>query len=247
MQVSIDSKLSGWNSGFGLDSNVTYQIRPSAATQYTINGGATQADFHGEGDMDGNELGIPAQVRVGGLAVLVWHHRSGGAATPQIITFPPGKDFDSVTIGPDGGSMHFVITDRAGTYGDNSGSCNVEIISTKWSAPELDSMKQKLEEILKNNLAQGNAGSAEIQQFDYDGNTNTIQFRVKIHHEQDTDLPLIGRITDYAVDTFAQGSLNLSDISSISSLEVCVGKPGFLGGGAVCVTLTELAALIAAL
>jgi hypothetical protein len=128
--VDVDAKTGSWNSGIGLEPNTAWVIIPSSDSRYTLNGGTTYDNFHGSSDMDGGQLHIPAIVRLGGLAVLVWHHQPGGGAVPEIISFPPGKPFASTSVGPQGGSMFFIICDLPGAYGDNSGTCGVDINPT---------------------------------------------------------------------------------------------------------------------
>lgn len=118
-----------WHGGLVLDANTRYRIVPSPSDHYTINGGATAEHFYGAGTMDGAAISIPANpISLGGLNVLVWHHQPGGAAPlPEIISFFPGTDFARVSVGGDGGSMHFIIGDLPGAYGDNSGLLGVDV------------------------------------------------------------------------------------------------------------------------
>jgi hypothetical protein len=116
-----------WHGGFGLAANTDYLIKPRPNSIYTINGGITGENFHGSAWTDGSAIGV-GQIRLGGLAVLVWHHQADGTAVAQIISFPPGKNYAYAVVGPHGGSIHFLIGDVPGTYADNSGVCEVDVI-----------------------------------------------------------------------------------------------------------------------
>ena len=157
--VAVDVANSSWNSGFSLEPNTSWLIVPSATSTYTLNGGATNDTFHGSSWMDGNEIGIPAQVRLGGLAVLVWHHQSDGNPIPQIITFPPSQSFAEVAVGPNGGSMFFIIADKAATYGDNHGVCEVDIVGTHF-LPSSIFIHAQFHDTHARNVAAGLAQSA---------------------------------------------------------------------------------------
>jgi hypothetical protein len=126
-QVIVDSAHVGWDGNLPLGSFTTWEIIPSSTSKYTIDGGHDQLDFHGSADIDGAPLQIPGHVRLGGLAVLVWHHQPNGSSVPEIFSFPPGTDKAVASIGAQGGSMHFVIVDLPGTYGDNAGTCLVDV------------------------------------------------------------------------------------------------------------------------
>ncbi len=126
--VKVDTKNDGWNAGIDLAGNKRYRIVPSPTDQYTINGGATQDRFYGSGSMNGADLGIPANpISLGGLNVLVFHNQPSGGPLAQIVSFFPGMSYANVSVGADSGSMHFIIGDLAGTYGDNSGLLGVDI------------------------------------------------------------------------------------------------------------------------
>jgi len=134
--VDIEASDSRWNSAFTLDANSSYIIIPDARSLYTIHQFLgtqipTAEDFHGQGPMDGNVIGIPAQVQLGGLAVVVWHNTPTGGADPEIFSFPPGTSFAEASIGPAGGSIEFVICAQPGTYADNTGTCGVDIVRTE--------------------------------------------------------------------------------------------------------------------
>lgn len=124
VNVQVDAGTGNWHAGVDLDPNSTYIIEPSG-DRYTLNNRSSDTtDFHGWGEMDGYEIGIPKNpIRLGGLTVLV-HHPSGDY---QILDFPPGIDRASVRIGAQGGKISFVIADKAGAYVDNSGICNVTV------------------------------------------------------------------------------------------------------------------------
>ncbi|MGB3218653.1 MAG: hypothetical protein WBD79_14740, partial [Anaerolineae bacterium] len=124
VNVQVDARAEHWHAEVGLDPDSTYIIEPSG-DRYTLNNRSSDTtDFHGWGEMDGNEIGIPKNlIRLGGLTVLV-RHPSGDY---QILDFPPGRDRASVRIGAQGGKMYFVIADKAGCYPDNSGICNVTV------------------------------------------------------------------------------------------------------------------------
>lgn len=124
----VNSQNNNWNEGRGLEPNSKYRIIPRSSDRWTINTGATFEDFHGSGNMDGHLINIPKNpIRLGGLTVLVWHHNANGTANPEIITFPPGVNAAETQIGAHGGSMHFIIADMPGTYGDNFGDCIVAV------------------------------------------------------------------------------------------------------------------------
>ena len=129
LNVQVDARTENWHAGVSLDPDSAYVIEPSAADRYTLTNGATYNDFHGWGEMDGHEIGIPKNpIRLGGLTVLVWRHQPGGQPPiAQILDFPPGINRAYARIGTNGGSMSFVIADKAGTYADNSGICNVTV------------------------------------------------------------------------------------------------------------------------
>lgn len=117
-----------WHADLPLAANQDYLIRPRGSSIYTINGGHSAENFHGSAWTDASHIGA-GQLRLGGLAVLVWHGQPNNAPSiPQIISFPPGKDHAYATIGEHGGSMHFLIGDVPGTYADNSGVCEVDVI-----------------------------------------------------------------------------------------------------------------------
>ena len=125
VNVQVDARTENWHAGVDLDPDSTYIIEPSAGDRYTLTNGAFYNDFHGWGEMDGHEIGIPKNpIRLGGLTVLVTRHQSEGY---EILDVPPGTDRASVRIGAHGGSMAFVVADKAGTYADNSGICNVTV------------------------------------------------------------------------------------------------------------------------
>lgn len=128
--VEVDSTKPSWHAGVKLKANQSYLIKPNPNSSYTLDGGSHKQNFHGGAWMDGNLLGIPSDIRLGGLAVLVWHDQPNGAhARPEIISFPPGKDSASTKLGPEGGSMWFIIGDHPGTYSDNSGVLKVDVVA----------------------------------------------------------------------------------------------------------------------
>jgi len=96
----------------------------------------TTETFQGIGWMDGGIIGIPGQVRLGGLAVLVEHNQSTGGPVPQILSFPPGVGYQVVDIGPNGATMSFVIVDKPGSWVDNHGICSVDVVDV--DPPHLD-------------------------------------------------------------------------------------------------------------
>lgn len=134
VNVQVDAGTGNWHAGVDLDPNSTYIIEPSG-DRYTLNNRSSDTtDFHGWGEMDGYEIGIPKNpIRLGGLTVLV-HHPSGDY---QILDFPPGIDRASVRIGAQGGKISFVIADKAGAYVDNSGICNVTVTGRARGSMEL--------------------------------------------------------------------------------------------------------------
>lgn len=126
--VVVDARIGAWQADVILEPNRTYRIRPSASDTYTMNNGQTLETYAGSGRMDGYQLDIPANpISLGGLTVLVWHHKAG-AAIPQILSFFPGTGHLDVSVGNQGGSMRFIIGDIKGTYGDNSGTLSVDIM-----------------------------------------------------------------------------------------------------------------------
>ena len=125
VNVQVDARTENWHAGVELDPDSTYIIEPSG-DRYTLNNRSSDTtDFHGWGEMDGWEIGIPKNpIRLGGLTVLVTRHQSEGY---EILDFPPGADRASVRIGAHGGSVAFIVADKAGSYADNSGICNVTV------------------------------------------------------------------------------------------------------------------------
>lgn len=59
VNVQVDARTENWHAGVELDPNSTYIIEPSAGDRYTLNNGVTYDDFHGWGEMNGWEIGIP--------------------------------------------------------------------------------------------------------------------------------------------------------------------------------------------
>lgn len=133
--VEVDARQAGWHAAVALDPDSVYIIFPSGSDKYTYNNGASHTDFHGRGEMTGAELGIPKKrIRLGGLVALVWHNQPAGKPKPQIFDFPPGRYLEYVRTGSQGGSLQFVIADKAGTYADNSGTCGVDVIGVRRTA-----------------------------------------------------------------------------------------------------------------
>ncbi|AOY79245.1 hypothetical protein BJP36_04255 [Moorena producens JHB] len=129
-RVTVNASTSEWHSGFSLPGNTRYRIVPSTESRYTLNGGKSYDRYYGSGVTDGEPLGIPSKrISLGALNVLIWHHRPDGNHVPQIISFFKGMTSEVVSIGSHGGSMHFIIGDIAGTYGDNFGKSEVSVYS----------------------------------------------------------------------------------------------------------------------
>ena len=125
----VDAAIPNWQDGRPLAANHNYRVIPRSSDRWTFDRGRTFVDFHGSGGrMNGSEIGIPKDnLPIGGLVCLVWHHQADGSAWPQIIDFPAGSHAAEFSIGAHGGSIHFVIADRANTYADNFGDCVVAL------------------------------------------------------------------------------------------------------------------------
>jgi len=107
------------------------------------------------------------------------------------------------------------------------------------SQTKMDSMKSTLEKFLSSELAQGNEGKATIEKFEFkDGK---IKFDVKIRHRHKTNGVIL-----YSVNTNVSGEFNPSDLTSIKNTKLCSNLPPALGGGEICITLEQVAALLAA-
>ena len=131
-KMIIDCKDGGWSVPTVLEPNSMWTIAPDPTTLYSIDGGRTHQDFHGGSighRVSGAPYIIPGYVWFAGLNVLVEHHRPGGTDA-QILYFPPGTNLAAISVGPNGGTIQFVIIDAPGTYSDNTGTCSVEVIYT---------------------------------------------------------------------------------------------------------------------
>jgi hypothetical protein len=126
VRKQVDANNTYWHSGIGLDQDHYYILAVNESSRWTIDNGATQLDLHGTGTMNGEEIGIPKNpIPIGGLIVLIWHHQADGTAIADIRDFAGDYNAIEFSTGPYGGSIWFVISDLPGTYGDNSGSCEV--------------------------------------------------------------------------------------------------------------------------
>lgn len=128
----VNSSNDAWHEGRSLKPNTQYRVIPRSSDRWTLDSGVHFHDFHGgyqtNSMMDGAEIGIPKdKIPLGGLIILVWHHKSDGSAVPQIIDFPIGSNAAEISIGDNGGSIHFMIADKLGTYSDNFGDCLIAI------------------------------------------------------------------------------------------------------------------------
>jgi hypothetical protein len=131
--VVVDSTKSGWHADTPLAPNRSYVVVPSEIDRYTmnknVNRGQKQDAFWGsDATFNGEELGVPhGELRVGGLVALIQRADGKGGSTPEVVVFRPGMKFYPFTIGPHGGSIHFLIADRKGTFADNEGTIGVEL------------------------------------------------------------------------------------------------------------------------
>lgn len=125
--VVVDAAKGEWQEGRGLEPDTSYVVFPDPQSRWSLAGAGAQNDFHGTSSVGGGEtpVSVPVPVQLGGLVVLVWHHNASGDHTAEIISFPPGRNYASVRVGQHGGSMHFMIADLTGTYGDNTGTCKL--------------------------------------------------------------------------------------------------------------------------
>lgn len=86
--VIVDASKSQWHSEVILKENTVYRIVPSEESEYTLNGGQSYGKYYGSGIISGLPLDIPSEkISLGGLNVLIWHHKSDGNNDPQIISF----------------------------------------------------------------------------------------------------------------------------------------------------------------
>ena len=124
----VRAAVNTWQEGRTLLPHHTYSIRPRTSDRWTLDSGSHFVDFHGSGQMDGSQIGIPKNpIPLGGLIVLVYHYQSSAGPIPQIIDFPAGIDSVNVTVGPQGADVFFMISDLAGSYGDNFGDCVIAV------------------------------------------------------------------------------------------------------------------------
>ncbi|MEO1529799.1 MAG: hypothetical protein AAFX06_30675, partial [Planctomycetota bacterium] len=127
----VEATTPEWNSPFTLEPNSKYVVIPDqdATIKYSSEKSAISS-VSGISSIDGAQLGIPkSDLRLAGLAVLVWDHEPDGNHRPVIVDFPRGKASHVFSVGPYGGSMHFVVVDTF--HGDNSGEIPVGVYKMK--------------------------------------------------------------------------------------------------------------------
>ncbi len=93
-------------------------------------------------------------------------------------------------------------------------------------------------------IAQGNRGDADIEVLELDG--TVLRYEVKIRHRQVAKIriPFNGtkEVIVYSLTTYARGKIDIQNPAP-SDQTVCVDTPV----GQICVTLTEVIAIIAGL
>jgi hypothetical protein len=101
-------------------------------------------------------------------------------------------------------------------------------------------IKEALEKCLSK-LAQGNEGSATLEQFEVVD--TTLKFRAKVRHRHVIG-HFFGEVVAYDVTTRAKGSFGIGANLPLTG-KICVEKPAVLGGGEACFDLIDLAPALA--
>lgn len=152
--VDVDASQTYWHGGCVLERNALYRVRMSFDARWTINRNVTTGARDGRGnvgysaddsgigggygpiDSDQWPAGVPDPsdtynptsttwrwaIYPGWVYVLVWQdHRH--AVVKRLR--PPEYEFRA---GAEGASIHFLVADLNGAYGDNAGTCRIRVV-----------------------------------------------------------------------------------------------------------------------
>ena len=87
--------------------------------------------------------------------------------------------------------------------------------------PNIDAAKMVLDHFT-DQLAQGNEGGSDIEEFDLDN--TTLKFKVDIHHYHRVKGPFGGKITVYSMHQTVSGRINIINPSDYD-IDTCIKSP----------------------